>query len=406
MLERGTLLEDPEEVQERTLPSPRRVPVRVATTFTFIVPVKNQLAMTRALIGSVAATNPGERVEWIIVDSGSTDSTADYCRRIGARVVPFRAEPFNYCAAVNAGAAHASGDVWIIANNDIEIRSTGDLARVGRAFRDWPILDVASPGRAEGAAELEFGGHWLNGSCWAVRPAAFRDWGGLPEALSGYGYDEFHTVAQCWRRGGAVARVTGWDVFHHGSATFGPLGATTTSAMRRNLSRLLRLLDAGDLDRGRDQRRILRHLCRRELARSAGRLLIAGEDAPWIGRQGYAGLRNVRPGEVDRPGSVWVSGTRQTRERRQWIPWLANELRLQPDARIVGGHGWYAVRSASGAAPTPEELDGLVWQARAVGPLPPPLMSTEAELRPNWRQRLAAMRNDFRHLRTRLPAEW
>ncbi|HEU4752180.1 MAG TPA: glycosyltransferase family 2 protein, partial [Armatimonadota bacterium] len=94
--------------------------------FSFIVPVKNQLAMTRGLIESTQDTNPGCRVEWIIVDSGSTDGTREYCERAGARVLPFRSDPFNYCAAINTGAAAATGRLWVIANNDLEMRSTGD----------------------------------------------------------------------------------------------------------------------------------------------------------------------------------------------------------------------------------------------------------------------------------------
>ena len=183
---------------------------------TIIVPVKNGLAYTRALVKSVAARNPDAAVEWVIVDSGSTDGTLEFCREVGARVVPFRRDPFNYCAAINAGAAAATGDLWIISNNDIEFRSAGDLARIEQAFRDWPLVVVLSPGRELGGAEIEFRREWLYGPCWTVRPEAFRAWGGLPEALSGYGYDELYTVSQCWQRGYGLAWLTGWTVLHHG----------------------------------------------------------------------------------------------------------------------------------------------------------------------------------------------
>jgi glycosyltransferase involved in cell wall biosynthesis len=168
---------------------------------TFIVPVKDQLPLTRALVQTVRATNPEVEVEWVVVDSGSTDGTLEYCAEIGAKMVPLHRRPFNYCAAVNAGAAVATGDLWLISNNDIEFRSPGDLGRLLRLFAEWPLLSVVSPGRPQGDAELEFGGYWLWGACWATRPEMFQKWGGLPEELSGYGFDEFYTVSQCWRRG-------------------------------------------------------------------------------------------------------------------------------------------------------------------------------------------------------------
>ncbi|MFN2604563.1 MAG: hypothetical protein ABR582_17665, partial [Gemmatimonadaceae bacterium] len=74
-----------------------------------------------------------------------------------------RREPFNYCAAVNAGAERATGDLWIISNNDIEWRSEGDLNRVRRIFLEWPLVAVLSPGRATGTAELEFLPGGING---------------------------------------------------------------------------------------------------------------------------------------------------------------------------------------------------------------------------------------------------
>ena len=49
----------------------------------FIVPVKDGLPYTRALVESVRARNPEAAVEWVIVDSGSTDGTLEYCAEIG-----------------------------------------------------------------------------------------------------------------------------------------------------------------------------------------------------------------------------------------------------------------------------------------------------------------------------------
>src|SRR5437762_13232793 len=101
-------------------------------------------------------------------------------------------------------------------------------------------------------------------------------WGGLPEALSGYGYDELYTTLRCWNEARALAWLSGWRVHHYGSRTFGPLGGNTTPALRRNLSRLLALMDAADLDRGRDPLRIIERLRDRIMRKLQPRLLAPG----------------------------------------------------------------------------------------------------------------------------------
>ena len=357
-----------------------------------IVPVKNGLHYTQGFVESVHRTNPGLALEWVIVDSGSTDGTLEYVAGLGARLVPFRSAPFNYCAAVNAGAAVAQGELWIIANNDLEFRSNGDLARVERLFQEWPLLSVLSPGRPEGAAELEFSYDNVNGATWAVRPESFRAWGGMPEAMSGYGYDEVFTVIQCLRHGGGIGLLTGWDVHHFGSVTFGPEAGNVTPALRRNFSRLLKVLDAADLDTRDSPERIFPRLYVRE-ASQAPAVLQAGslpDDPRWRRRQGFG---NVVLGP--RPATAQVVGDQATWEQCQWLPWLANELLLQPDAAVVGGRGWYAAR-------TPGDLA----EARSVGPAPQELMPVLPVKRPTLRQQLSALLHSWRQRERQLPEEW
>lgn len=406
--------------------------------FSFIVPVKNGLAYTRALVETVTAQNPEAGLEWIIVDSGSTDGTLEYCREIGARVVPFRSEPFNYCAAVNAGVAAASGTLWIISNNDIEWRSPGDLARIEGLFREWPLLAVLSPGRPTGAAELEFRRMDVYGASWVVRPEAFRAWGGMPEGMSGYGWDEVYTYYQCLRHGVGNARLTGWDIFHHGSVTFGSEAATITPALRRNFSRLLVALGSGDLDGPGSVDRLLSRLREREYEKAPLRLALL--EAPggkkWLERQGYENARPLAPhprlNELRRAAKEGLSGTvlglyrtlaeepglfpvdtlvvfgrPETAERRQWLPWLANEARLRPDAPVVGGDGWYAVRPRPGTAlPDPPRVAEALKTLRVAGPAAPTLMPALAPPRPTLRQWLRALYYAWRHRHTHLPEKW
>lgn len=366
------------------------------------MPVKNGLEYTRPFIESVQATNLGVALEWVIVDSGSTDGTLEYCASIGARVVPFRSDPFNYCAAVNAGAAVARGDLWIVANNDLVFRSQGDLLRVERLFREWPLLAVLSPGRPQGEAELEFKYDDLNGATWAVRPEAFRAWGGMPEAMSGYGYDEVYTVFQCWRHGYALGLLTGWDVHHYGSVTFGPVAGNVSPALRRNLSRLLAVLEAADLDGPAPPEQIIQRLKERELARVPVRLGVPSlATEKGLERQGYAGARRGA-----NPEAV-VTTDRDWDAERQWLPWLANELLLQPGAPVVGGEGWWAVRGTAEVERLSElEQQMLVRSARAVGPPAPLLMPPISPKRPTLRQRLAAVLHTWRQRRRSLPEGW
>lgn len=370
----------------------------------FIVPVKNGLEYTRPFIESVHATNPGIDLEWVVVDSGSTDGTLEYCASIDARVVPFRSTPFNYCAAVNAGAAVARGDLWIVANNDLEFRSRGDLARLEKLFREWPLLAVLSPGRPAGEEELEFTLDGINGATWVVRPETFRAWGGMPEAMSGYGYDEAFTAFQVWRHGRACAWLTGWDVHHYGSVTFGPEAGNVSPALRRNLSRLLRLMDASDLDGPGHPERILGRLRDRELARVPAVLGLPPDLAQrkWFERQGFAGAR----ASAD-CAALLVAEKPSTRSERQWLPWLANELLLQPKAPAVGGEGWWAVRVEAGLDKVfAQGQEALLREARAVGPPAPLLMPAIPPKRPTLRQRVSAVLHTWRQRHRSLPEEW
>ncbi|MFN3649560.1 MAG: glycosyltransferase [Armatimonadota bacterium] len=376
-------------------------------SFSFIVPVRNGLDYTRGLVESVRDRNPGIEVEWVIVDSGSTDGTPDYCRQIGARVVPYREPVFNYCAAVNAGANAATGDLWIIANNDIEFCSTDDLSRLEKVFAEWPLLGVVSPGRAEGDSELEFMYGGVNGATWCVRPGAYRAWGGMPETMSGYGYDEAYTTLQCWKHGYGLAWLTGWDVVHFGSATFGPSGGNVSPALRRNLSRLLATVGAKDLDTNLAPEKILSLLYHRERERAPWRLVTPEIEERDLERQGYVNARPATPMHWPPDDVPRLHSTTMDLDRRQWLPWLANELLLQPEAPVVGKDGWYALRPARGPIPTePEALQVFLRKSKAVGPPAPTLMPRLRPKRPNLRQRLSALAHDLRNRGVRLPEGW
>ncbi|MBM3947003.1 MAG: glycosyltransferase [SAR202 cluster bacterium] len=392
-----------------------------APPISIIVPVRNGLHYTRAFYLSVCATNRTIPIQWVVVDSGSTDGTLEFCEEIGATVAWHRSDPFNYCAAVNQGARAASGEVWLIANNDLEFRSSGDLSRVLRLFSEWPTLAVLSPGRPQGNAELEFREDGINGATWAVRPAAYRSWGGLPEAMSGYGYDEAWTAVQCWRKGFNLGWLTGWDVLHHGSATFSAAAGNVSPALRRNLSRLLRVLSSEDLDRGWNADRILSRLYRREKARAAVRLCFLPRRAQsrrrrtLLATQGYAGVRI--PGAAG--PALRIDGAccvvSEEWEAFQWAPWLADLLLRAGEREVVGAPGCIAARGEWGEALWDAwrvhnwaRLEDVALRAGkaalAPGPGPSPVLPALPVKRPTLR--LGALRHAWRHRGRTLPAEW
>ena len=87
----------------------------------FIIPLFNNLALTRACVASLQATLPaGLTHEIILVDDGSTDATRAWLSTLAP---PFRVvlndRNLGYAAANNRAIAIARGDVLALLNNDL-----------------------------------------------------------------------------------------------------------------------------------------------------------------------------------------------------------------------------------------------------------------------------------------------
>ena len=153
----------------------------------------------------------------------------------------------------------------------------------------------------------------------------------------------------------------------------------------------------------------------RELERAAVRLALPtwlhdGGAVPDVEAQGYGGARVVSPEDPPPVDAAWVLFPPSGPAGHQWLPWLANELLLQPGADVVGADGWYAARSYSGKALRPPQLRAHLEErarhARAVGPPPPRCMSPLVRKSASLRERTVALLNDWRHRKVRLPKEW
>ena len=92
----------------------------------FLIPLFNCLALTRAGLETLQATLPaGLQYEIILVDDGSTDGTREWLRTLdtAAASSPFRVvlneRNLGYAAANNRGAALARGEFLALVNNDL-----------------------------------------------------------------------------------------------------------------------------------------------------------------------------------------------------------------------------------------------------------------------------------------------
>jgi rhamnosyltransferase len=84
-----------------------------------VIPVRNGGAdLERCLTAIGRQSVDGDRVEVIVVDSSSTDGSAERARAHGARVHVIPAEQFDHGATRNLGARMASGEVLVFTSQD------------------------------------------------------------------------------------------------------------------------------------------------------------------------------------------------------------------------------------------------------------------------------------------------
>lgn len=100
-----------------------------------------ELALT-VLRTAVAALGP-LTAQWLVVDSGSTDGTADAIERELPWVELLRAPNIGFAAANNVGLRHARGRYVLLLNPDVEIVD-GTLAELVAAMDERPAVGIAS----------------------------------------------------------------------------------------------------------------------------------------------------------------------------------------------------------------------------------------------------------------------
>jgi rhamnosyltransferase len=83
-----------------------------------LIPVKDGGEDLRRCLAGIAAQRLEDEVEVVVVDSGSTDGSADLARATGARVHEIPSSEFNHGATRNLAAELARGDVLVFTSQD------------------------------------------------------------------------------------------------------------------------------------------------------------------------------------------------------------------------------------------------------------------------------------------------
>jgi Glycosyl transferase family 2 len=107
-----------------------RLSPQAGTRVSIIVPFKDKAELLAGLWASLCRVPAGVEWELLLANNGSTErATARFLSGLGdarVRVIDWN-HPFNYSAINNAAARHASGDVLLFLNNDVEALHEGWL---------------------------------------------------------------------------------------------------------------------------------------------------------------------------------------------------------------------------------------------------------------------------------------
>ncbi|HEX8919676.1 MAG TPA: glycosyltransferase family 2 protein, partial [Chloroflexota bacterium] len=163
---------------------------------TVIVCTRNRAALLRRCLQHISRLDY-HNFTVLVVDNGSTDSTAQVARDFGADYL-YVPQP-GLSRARNAGARHATSDIVAYIDDDAIPREDW-LAALAREFEDPSVMVVAGDYQLPGTTLVESSAHrmvvdrstpdWLpitafggvgSGSCMAFRHAAFNTWPGFDE---------------------------------------------------------------------------------------------------------------------------------------------------------------------------------------------------------------------------------
>ncbi|HXA53709.1 MAG TPA: glycosyltransferase family 2 protein [Solirubrobacteraceae bacterium] len=120
-----------------------------------IVVTHNRTELALATLASARAAADGVAVQWLVVDSGSSDDTPEAIERRFPDVQLLRAANVGFAAANNLALALARGRYVLLLNPDVEIAS-GTFAELIALLDARPRVGVASVIQRGGEGELQY----------------------------------------------------------------------------------------------------------------------------------------------------------------------------------------------------------------------------------------------------------
>ncbi len=235
------------------------MPAADAPTVAAVVPHWNRRDLLETALGSFShQTRPFDEV--IVADNGSTDDSAGFAERAGARVVRLGSN-LGFTAAVNRGIEASSADWIAILNNDVTLEPDWLARLLDRAARenawfacgkilrasDHRIIDGTFDEISRGACAQRCGAGKPDSPAWnqprAIRFAPmtaaifrrklFDEIGLLDETFGSYLEDvDFGIRCAIAGRGGVYVPTA--IAYHQGSATLGEWNSRTVRQIARN----------------------------------------------------------------------------------------------------------------------------------------------------------------------------
>lgn len=101
-----------------------------------VIPVKDGGDDLCRCLDALAGQMIGDDVEIVVIDSGSSDGSAELAYQFGARVEKIRPEEFNHGATRNLGARLATGDVLVFTSQDASAADSNWLRNLVQPLRD------------------------------------------------------------------------------------------------------------------------------------------------------------------------------------------------------------------------------------------------------------------------------
>ncbi|MHB0976806.1 MAG: glycosyltransferase family 2 protein [Candidatus Aquicultorales bacterium] len=211
-----------------------------------IIPVHNQLRLTRLCLEAIKASTPQGSYEIVVIDNGSDDGTSEYLKTTEAHVIRFDANR-GISVAWNRGLREAAGKFYVFLHNDVLV-SPGWLPALLKPFSADRKVGCSCPSSTEmdlgpafgelasSAARLEE--KWwesqLASSCFAVSANTIHRVGDFDEALTFGPYADYDFTFRLVQKRLKTVRVNNALVHHFLAQTALAVEGFTSETDRRD----------------------------------------------------------------------------------------------------------------------------------------------------------------------------